>query len=646
MIAHNCLAGQIPPSFPPGRDCRYGLPGRIDAAGHRARFRGRRVAVVKDLKPGDPPQVGRYRLLGELGSGGMGRVFLGRSPGGRQVAVKVIRSELAGDPDFRARFAREVATARTVSGIFTAPVVDADLDAPQPWLVTAYVEGPSLDDAVREQGPLPAAAVLTLAAGLAEGLGAIHAAGVVHRDLKPSNVLLARDGPRIIDFGISRAADGTALTQAGWVSGSPGFMSPEQAQGGGAGLASDIFSLGAVLTFAATGQEAFGTGSPATLLYRVVHSAPETDRLPVSLRPLLERCLAKDPRQRPTTDQIIAELDTEPPVAGWLTRAVPSAAGQAVPSAAGQAGPLDGPARPPWGRPQAGEGAVSGQRPPAETFADPLPTRVEAAHGEPAGGERAGGEPARGEPADRMRSHRMRPRGESARGRPTRRKPAPERWTRGDRAAIGSARSRDRPPGSGRLAAPLAWAAGTLAVAVVGAIALLAVHGLGAAHSGAAAASRSPAPASPAQAAWDRYQDPSGFSVRLPASWRLRARTANQVTFTGPPAGFALVIAWTTNPHGDQLADWRQQAASRARTDPTYQQLSIRRVSYRGYDAADWAFTNSYRSRIVHVLDRGFIVAPGRLAYAIELYGPQARWPAVYARMWGPLTRSFAPAAG
>jgi hypothetical protein len=521
--------------------------------------------MVRGLEPGDPRQVGKYRLLGELGRGGMGRVFLAKSPGGRQVAVKVIRPELAGDPGFRARFAREVVTARTVSGIFTAPVVDADLDAPQPWLVTAYVEGPSLDDAVRQQGPLPAAEVLTLAAGLAEGLGAIHAAGIVHRDLKPSNVLLARDGPRIIDFGISRAADGTALTQAGWVTGSPGFMSPEQAQGGGTGLASDIFSLGAVLTFAATGHEAFGAGSPATLLYRVVHSAPETDRLPVSLRPLLERCLAKDPRQRPTTDQIIAELDTEPPVAGWLARAVPSAT---------------------LAEPLAGQ---------ADTFAEPLPRRAE---------------------------------------------PAP----------------RDRPPGSGRLAAPRAWAAATLAVAVVMAAVLLIVHGLGAARSGAArsgaarsrvaAVTRSPGLAPFAGAAWDRYQDPSGFSVRLPASWRVRARTASQVTFAGPPAGFTVVIAWTTDPHGDQLADWRQQAAGRASSDPTYQQISIRRVDYRGYNAADWAFTNSYRGRVVHVLDRGFIVEPGRLGYAIELYGPQARWPGVYARLWGRLTGSFAPATG
>ena len=200
----------------------------------------------------------------------MGRVYLGRSPGGRQVAIKVIRPELAEDADFRARFAREVSAAKKVSGIFTASVVDADLDGPVPWLATSYIAGPSLADAVATRGPLPESMVLRLAAGLAEGLSAIHAAGVVHRDLKPSNVLLADDGPRLIDFGISRSMETSALTQTGTVVGSPGFMSPEQTQGRDVGPPSDIFSLGAVLTFAATGEGPFGQGSTVALLYRVV----------------------------------------------------------------------------------------------------------------------------------------------------------------------------------------------------------------------------------------------------------------------------------------------------------------------------------------------------------------------------------------
>lgn len=190
---------------------------------------------MPDLRAGDPRLIGSYRIVGRLGSGGMGTVFLGRSVAGRLVAVKVIRDELAEDPDFRVRFRREVAAARKVSGLFTAPVVDADLDAPVPFLVTAYIAGLSLADAVSRHGPLPDASVLSLAAGLAEGLGAIHSAGVVHRDLKPSNVLLAEDGPRVIDFGISRAAEASTVTRTGLVFGSPGFMSPEQAEGGQVG---------------------------------------------------------------------------------------------------------------------------------------------------------------------------------------------------------------------------------------------------------------------------------------------------------------------------------------------------------------------------------------------------------------------------
>lgn len=261
---------------------------------------------MEALDPGDPKRVGKYEILGRLGSGGMGRVYLARSPGNRRVAVKLIRSELAGDPHFRARFAREVTAAHRVSGAFTASVIDADPNAPQPWLATAYVEGPSLADAVRAKGPMPAEAVVALAAGLAEGLEAIHAVGVVHRDLKPSNVLLASDGPRIIDFGIARAADSTWRTGPAHVVGSPGFMSPEQAEGRECGPPSDVFSLGAVLTYAVTGEGPFRRGTPDALLYRVVHCQAATDGIPGQLRPMIESCLAKDPQQRPTTSDLLA----------------------------------------------------------------------------------------------------------------------------------------------------------------------------------------------------------------------------------------------------------------------------------------------------------------------------------------------------
>lgn len=214
---------------------------------------------MEELQDDDPRQIGKYTLLGRLGSGGMGDVFLGRSLGGRLVAVKVIHPELAQDHDFRARFSREVEAARRVSGVFTAPVIDADPDARLPWLVTGYVNGPSLADAVEDHGPLPIPLVLALAAGLAEGLGAVHEAGVIHRDLKPSNVLLAQDGPRLIDFGISQAADFSHMTMTGIVLGTPGFMSPEQALGDPVGPPSDIFSLGAALAFAAIGEGPYGT---------------------------------------------------------------------------------------------------------------------------------------------------------------------------------------------------------------------------------------------------------------------------------------------------------------------------------------------------------------------------------------------------
>ena len=278
--------------------------------------------MMHELQPTDPQLIRPYRLRGRLGAGGMGQVFLGLSAGGRPVAVKVVRAHLATDPEFRERFRREIAVARKVSGVYTSPVIDADVDGPLPWLATAYVEGPSLADAVSEHGPMPPRSVLALAAGLAEGLSAIHAAGVVHRDLKPANVLLAEDGPRVIDFGISRAVEASALTSTGLVVGSPGFMSPEQAEGREVGPPSDIFSLGAVLAFAATGQGPLGTGSTPALVYRVVYSPPNLDNLPAGIRPLIERCLAKDPAQRPTATQLLAEAGAARPTTAWLPEPV------------------------------------------------------------------------------------------------------------------------------------------------------------------------------------------------------------------------------------------------------------------------------------------------------------------------------------
>jgi len=286
--------------------------------------------VVQGLQAGDPQLIGPYRVVGRLGSGGMGHVFLGRSPGGRLLAIKAIRAELAGDLEFRTRFQREVAAARSVSGLFTAPVVDADLEAPVPWLATGYIAGSSLADTVTRHGPLPAASVLALAAGLAEGLLAIHSAGLVHRDLKPSNVLMADDGPRVIDFGISRAMEASTVTSTGMMVGSPGFMSPEQAEGLEVGPPSDVFSLGAVLAFAATGEGPFGSGSSAALIYRLVHNPPDLNRVPAETRSLIERCLDKDPGRRPSPRQLLAELGEASLAPGWRPEPVVQDTGSVV----------------------------------------------------------------------------------------------------------------------------------------------------------------------------------------------------------------------------------------------------------------------------------------------------------------------------
>ena len=268
---------------------------------------------MEPLRPQDPRQIGSYLLLARIGSGGMGEVFLARSPGGRAVAVKVIHAMLANDPEFRARFAREVAAARAVTGAFTAPVIDADPDAVRPWLATAFLPGMSLEEAVNGYGPWPPPAVYLLGVSLAEALGAIHRAGVVHRDLKPSNILLTPEGPRVIDFGIARAADAGTITHTGAAVGSPSYMAPEQATGGDTGPPGDVFSLGAVLTYAATGTAPFGGGSIPQLVYRIVHEQPYLGAVTdPGLQALITDCLEKDPERRPTAARVLERLASAP----------------------------------------------------------------------------------------------------------------------------------------------------------------------------------------------------------------------------------------------------------------------------------------------------------------------------------------------
>ncbi|MFE7704317.1 serine/threonine-protein kinase [Streptomyces sp. NPDC057486] len=275
---------------------------------------------MQPLEAGEPLTIGAYRLLGRLGAGGMGRVYLGRSAGGRTVAVKVVHPHFALDEQFRARFRREVDAARRIGAQWTAPVLDADPDAPVPWVATGYVAGPPLSAAVTEHGPLPEQAVRTLGAGLAEALAAVHGQGLIHRDVKPSNVLLALDGPRLIDFGIARAIDATAsLTSTGVSVGSPGYMAPEQIRGLEISGAADVFSLGAVLAYAATGDAPFLGDSSAVLLYKVVHEEPELGEIEGELRDVIATCLAKDPARRPTPTELARQLAPGgAAAAGWL----------------------------------------------------------------------------------------------------------------------------------------------------------------------------------------------------------------------------------------------------------------------------------------------------------------------------------------
>ncbi len=264
---------------------------------------------MDSLTATDLRAVGEFRLLARLGSGGMGQVFLASSLAGRIVAVKVIHRELCQDTEFVRRFRNEVEAAQKVSGWYTAPVVAAGVDDNPPWLATAFVPGPSLDDIVSRYGPLPLPAVWRLAAGLAEALRAIHGAGLVHRDLKPANVLLAPDGPRVIDFGISRAVTDTRLTATGAIIGTLSYMSPEQVQALETGPASDTFSLGSVLAFAASGSAPFSgaPGAPsASVMYRIVYAEPDLGAVPPDVRGLIEACLAKDPRQRPDLGRVAA----------------------------------------------------------------------------------------------------------------------------------------------------------------------------------------------------------------------------------------------------------------------------------------------------------------------------------------------------
>ncbi|MFE2014476.1 protein kinase [Streptomyces sp. NPDC059491] len=334
------------------------------------------------LSADDPREIGGYRLQARLGSGGMGVVYLAHTPGGRPIALKAVRDEFAGDPEFRQRFAQEVASAERIHGLFTAQVVASGVDAPTPWFATAYVPGPSLHQVVQRHGPLPVRTVLLLVAGIAEALQAIHRAGVVHRDLKPANVLIAEDGPRVIDFGIARAADAVALTGTGLSIGTAAYMAPEQALGRPVSPATDVFALGALVAYVSGGETPFGAGPESAALYRVVHEHPDLAPVPHELRDLVAWCLAKRPEERPTTVELMAAVHAHPLVGprpefaeGWLPQSISSEvagrAVQAAPAASVPGRPAPVHAQPTLAAPPSGQDeAVS---PPASGRQDGLP---------------------------------------------------------------------------------------------------------------------------------------------------------------------------------------------------------------------------------------------------------------------------------
>jgi eukaryotic-like serine/threonine-protein kinase len=259
------------------------------------------------LRPDDPTRIGHYRLTARLGSGGMGVVYLGVAWDGSQVAIKVLRPELAGDEEFRRRFGREVAALVRVKGTCTVRVIEADSQSSTPFVVTEYAQGPSLSEHIDKYGSADPGMLYALATGLAEALTVIHAAGIMHRDLKPSNIILTDAGPKVIDFGIARGQDTTGMTKTGMMVGSMGFMAPEQISGH-PGPAADIFAWGVTVAYAATGRSPFGVGNAHSILYRIMYGDPEIAAVPDSLRPLVEAALGKDPQSRPTAQQLLDRL--------------------------------------------------------------------------------------------------------------------------------------------------------------------------------------------------------------------------------------------------------------------------------------------------------------------------------------------------
>lgn len=351
---------------------------------------------MEKLGAGDPQQIGVYRLLARLGAGGMGHVYLARSDRGRTVAVKLVRPELAEQEEFRARFRQEVQAARRVGGLWTAPVLDADTGAAIPWVATGYVAGPSLQAVVgRDHGALPERSVRILAAGLAHALKDIHAAGLIHRDLKPSNVLVTIDGPRVIDFGIARALETVTdggLTHTGALVGSPGFMAPEQVRGDRVTPACDIFCLGSVLSYAATGTLPFGAANSGVhaMMFRIAQEDPDLTGVPEGLADLVRDCLRKDPGARPALEEILERTGAEDTVSAgrtvdpWLPGSLVAQLGRHAVQLLDTENPDDGQAQPRSGAPALGAAPARPALPPASPAPVPAPDFSKPPSGSPA----------------------------------------------------------------------------------------------------------------------------------------------------------------------------------------------------------------------------------------------------------------------
>lgn len=596
------------------------------------------------LSPDDPPSVAGYPIRARLGEGGMGRVYLTFTPGGRPVALKIIRPDFARDAEFRRRFRHEVAAAQRVQGVFTAPVIDADPEAEIPWLATAYVAGPALHKAVNDHGPLPPRTVFRLLAGTAEALIAVHAAGLVHRDLKPGNVLLAEDGPVVIDFGIARAADATTLTSTGARLGSPAFMAPEQVHGRPADTATDVFALGHLGMYAATGRSAFGEGPSEALLYRIANQAPDLEGCPDVLRELIERCLAKEPGERPSPEEIAAQCrdqaeqadagSPEPTTASWLPEPV---------------------------RASLASYDVSGLRPAHHTAGErtglppekEVDTRVD---------ERGAAVPVAGAPAPYLRA----PPGTASY------ETTPFNDTSYDERAYGTDSRRPSGRASGGLstvavvALIVAVAAVVLAGAVVGGLILTSGPSRtvqpGAVSPGQAnrgdqapdegqesappdrqapppethypdrarpsAESAAPESMAPEQPVWITYTE-NGYTLSLPRDWSRRNEPPSVFWDAPGDITYLQVDSRPWDGPGTALGE-AELASSRAAGNsgrfPGYQLIGVSELSYHDGDAADWEFTfnDPATGRALHGLDR-FFRANGE-TYAMYLRATEEDW--------------------